>query len=104
MKGGLSGGARAAVLAVGTLLVGAGLLLLPNGAGLAPLLLGLAVLLSLVFEGRYRRIGEEDTPHGGAWQVTGETFRDEESGAWVHVWYNPRTGERRYVPVDAPPG
>ena len=97
----MSPGARTAIGVLGTVLVGIGLLLLPNGAGLGPILLGLAVLLSLVFEGRYRRIGA-DTKPGSGWETTGETFRDEESGNWVAVWYNPRSGERRYVPVEAP--
>ncbi|MBU6268119.1 MAG: hypothetical protein KGN34_11305 [Sphingomonadales bacterium] len=101
----MSPGARVAVLVLGALLVGMGLMLLPNGAGLGPMLVGLAVLLSLVFEGRYRKIGEDAQPaSGGGWQPTGETFRDEESGHWVTVWYNAHSGERRYVPVEAPLG
>lgn len=36
-------------------------------------------------------------PRGGTWQPTAERFRDDESGALVTVWFNPVTGERRYV-------
>ena len=93
---------RIAALVLGGVLVGTGLLILPNGAGLGPLLLGLVVLLTSLFEGRYRRIGSPEAPPGADWQPTGETFRDEESGQWVKVWFNPRTGERRYVAVEPP--
>ena len=94
--------ARIAVLVLGGVLVGAGLLILPDGAGLGPLLLGLVILLTSLFEGRYRRIDSAGAPAGGDWQPTGETFRDEESGHWVKVWFNPGTGERRYITVEPP--
>lgn len=100
----MSRSARIAVLLLGALLVGVGLVLLPNGAGFAPLIVGLAVLLSLVFEGRYRRIEDHRAPGGIGWQRTGETFRDEETGQWVNVWFNPGTGERRYLAIEPPLG
>ena len=31
------------------------------------------------------------------WAPTAERFRDQESGAMVTVWFNAKTGERRYV-------
>ena len=34
---------------------------------------------------------------GGNWQPTSERFLDERSGRPVTVWFNPRTGARRYV-------
>ena len=89
---------------LGSLLVGMGLIMLPNGAGIAPMVIGLAVMLSLVFEGRYRGIERDRAPTGDGWQRTGEMFRDEESGAWVNVWFNPRSGERRYVAGEPPLG
>ena len=36
-------------------------------------------------------------PRGVGWAPTAERFRDEESGAMVTVWFNEKTGERRYV-------
>ncbi|MEA3011966.1 MAG: hypothetical protein QOD42_511 [Sphingomonadales bacterium] len=42
-------------------------------------------------------------PRGGGWQPTAERFRDEESGEMVTVWFNPATGERRYVEQNASP-
>ena len=36
-------------------------------------------------------------PRGPGWAPTAERFRDTESGAMVTVWFNAKTGERRYV-------
>jgi hypothetical protein len=36
----------------------------------------------------------------GDWQPTSEKFLDEESGRPVTVWFNPKTGARRYVDAD----
>jgi hypothetical protein len=36
-------------------------------------------------------------PRGSGWAPTAERFRDQESGAMVTVWFNTKTGERRYV-------
>ncbi|MCW3847225.1 hypothetical protein OF829_08225 [Sphingomonas sp. LB-2] len=38
----------------------------------------------------------------GDWQPTSERFIDEESGRPVTVWFNPRTGARRYVDAETP--
>ena len=35
------------------------------------------------------------------WQQTDERFIDPESGQPVQVFYNPRTGERRYVAANS---
>ncbi len=53
-------------------------------------------LLGTVYERFYYR-GAPDAVLGPEWQPTAERFRDEESGALVTVWFNPATGERRYV-------
>jgi hypothetical protein len=47
-----------------------------------------------VFERVHYR-GSEATD--GDWQPTSEKFIDDESGRPVTVWFNPRTGARRYV-------
>ena len=45
-----------------------------------------------------RTLGRGATaPRGAGWEATAERFRDPESGAMVTVWFNARTGERRYV-------
>lgn len=38
----------------------------------------------------------------GAWQRTGERFRDPTTGKLVEVLYNPETGERQYREVERP--
>lgn len=37
---------------------------------------------------------------GPGWQSTGERFFDDASGLQVEVWFNPASGERRYVQQD----
>ena len=44
---------------------------------------------------RYKPLGER--PPGPAWQATGERFIDPETGKLVDVYFDPHTGERRYV-------
>jgi hypothetical protein len=62
---------------------------------------GLLVLGTLWERFYYRGSGSG----GPGWQATQERFRDEESGNLVTVWFNPATGERRYVEQGAaPPG
>ena len=102
---------RSAILAIGALFIIFGLLLQfrPDLAvalwaplrepGAGPILLGAALVLSALFEGRYRRNAPR-APDGPGWEKTGETFRDEESGQWVQVWFHAESGERRYVPAD----
>jgi hypothetical protein len=101
---------RIVLLSIGVLLILFGLLLqfrpdLAKGLlaplqqpGTGPILLGAALVLSSLFEGRYRR----PAPQGPGWEKTGEIFRDEDSGTWVQVWFHAESGERRYVPVPNP--
>jgi hypothetical protein len=90
------------MLVGGGALVLLGLVLIRWGTGIAPLLLGLLILASLLLEGRYRAASREEAPGGPDWELTGETFHDTETGQWMHVWHNRRTGERRYVPAEPP--
>ncbi|MDQ2879150.1 MAG: hypothetical protein M3R41_08765 [Pseudomonadota bacterium] len=55
-----------------------------------------AFLAGIVFE-RRRYGAAQHRPVGGAWQETAERFIDDASGRPVTVWFNPATGERRYV-------
>jgi hypothetical protein len=60
---------------------------------------GALIVGGLTFERRYRparHLGQ------GEWQATGERFVDPTSGKLMEVRYNPATGERAYVPVEAP--
>lgn len=66
--------------------------------------LPLAILPSLLILGLlierhvYKPIGAE--PPGAGWERTQEQFIDPRSGQSVAVYFNARTGERRYVAQD----
>jgi hypothetical protein len=89
---------RLLVLAVGVLLVVSGLVILlctVGGAGWPVLVMGIVVLLGTVFERwRYRTV-EDAAPVQS--QRTGESFLDPATGEPIQVYFDPRTGERRYV-------
>jgi hypothetical protein len=57
--------------------------------------LGGLIVLGTVFE-RWRYRPNNGGP-GGAWEPTGERFEDPQTGKTVRVFYDPRSGERRYV-------
>jgi hypothetical protein len=59
---------------------------------IAPALLLLGLLLERYI---YKPIRLE--PPGPGWDRTAEKFADPRTGQTVIVYYNPRTGERRYV-------
>ncbi len=44
---------------------------------------------------RYKKLGA--VPPGQGWQVTDERFVDPETAKLVTVYFNPATGERRYI-------
>ncbi|HET7675691.1 MAG TPA: hypothetical protein VFL54_09240 [Gammaproteobacteria bacterium] len=86
------------VLGVASILAGIALLLsgliVPGGYLAGE---GAIVTLALIFERwRYSR---KSNPQGAAWQPTGERFVDPGSGRLTEVRYNPKTGERAYVPA-----
>jgi len=63
---------------------------------LPPTIVAAVVLLALLFENRrYQQLAE--TRPGAPWQATDERFVDPDSGRMVTVYFNPATGERRYV-------
>jgi len=75
--------------------IGAALLLLGvTVPGLEALLAGSVVVVGIVFERRYHN---NQRPPDGRWQATGERFCDPTSGKEVEVFYDPQSGERRYV-------
>jgi hypothetical protein len=57
---------------------------------------GLVLLFALVVE-RWRYKPVTGHPAGADWVATNECFVDQESGKLVTVFYQPSTGERRYV-------
>jgi hypothetical protein len=64
------------------------------GAGAYALGLGGLIVLGTVFEGRYRSSHARPGPD---WKATGERFEDPQTGQTVQVFYDPGSGERRYV-------
>ena len=94
----------------GSLLVFAGVLVLTGmililrgvpGPGAYALGLGALIMLGTAFE-RWRYRPHDPRP-GAGWQRTGERFEDPQSGKTLEVFYDPRSGERRYV-RDSDPG
>jgi len=87
----------AGVLAlVGATLVLRGLL----GAGAYALGFAGLIVLGTVFEGRYR---SSHARPGADWKPTDERFEDPQTGQTVQVFYDPASGERRYVSDSQPP-
>jgi hypothetical protein len=56
-----------------------------------------ALLFAVICE-RWRYTKKAKDRLSTQWKKTEERFVDPESGAMTVVWFNPKTGERRYVP------
>ena len=65
--------------------------------GVWPTLIFTGLLLFGVAFERRRYGAAQRQPAHGLWQETAERFIDDESGRPVTVWFNPASGERRYV-------
>jgi hypothetical protein len=91
---------RAVLLGLGVLALGGSLIAALHGAPFPVVfwlaLIGAALVGGILFErGRYK---PTTAGHPGpGWIATGERFADPESGETVTVYYQPSTGERRYV-------
>jgi len=59
---------------------------------------GAVITIGFVFERWQYRRSHSHKP-GIGWQLTGERFVDPGSGAMTEVWFEPKTGERRYVEI-----
>ena len=82
-----------AVTAV-VLLLGLGLMLTGRQDGQVMALWGGLLLIAVLVERwRYR---STHGPLSAEWEKTEERFVDPESGVTMQVFYNPRSGERRY--------
>jgi len=78
-------------IAAGAVLIIEGL----RGPGIYLLIVAAAVCLGTLFE-RWRYRQEEARPDAH-WQRTGERFEDPHTGKPIEVFYDPGSGERRYV-------
>lgn len=73
------------------------------GAGAYALGLGALIVLGTLFE-RWRYRPHQARP-GAGWEPTGERFQDPQTGETMQVFYDARSGERRYVrDGESPPG
>lgn len=95
----MTGSARAIILGVSAVMIIGGLALEAGlGQGWPLMSLGALLAASVLLEGRYRgTVGE--TAGRSTWQRTGERELDSETGRIVEVWFDPATGERRYLPI-----
>lgn len=90
---------RAAVLLVGILMLGGGILAFARGspgAGIYLSPIGLFLLLGTAFERVLYKPASEDLP-GPGWTDTGERTIDPGTGKTIAVYFNAASGERRYV-------
>ena len=88
---------RTVVLTLAGGVAGVGVALLLTGitlAGIQALVVGGVIVIGILFERRYRN---DTRLPDGRWQPTGERFSDPTSGKDVEVFYDPQSGERRYV-------
>ena len=88
---------RAVLFAIGVVLLIAASAAAFAGWPAIPLVaFGAILTLALLFE-RYVYKPIRPDPPGPGWERTAERFIDPRSGQSVTVYFNPRTGERRYV-------
>ena len=88
-------GWRSWALAAGTIVAVCGILLWSAGGGVMLLIFGLLMMVTAALEPIYGRAGAQ--PLDRRWKATGERFVDPETGKLVAVWFDPQSGERRYV-------
>jgi hypothetical protein len=88
-------GWRGWALAAGAIVSVCGALLWSTGGGLMLLIFGVLMMVTAVLEPIYGRAGAQ--PLDRRWQTTDERFVDPETGKLVTAWFDPQSGERRYV-------
>lgn len=88
---------RTTVLIIAGVVAASGAALILTGVtlpGIQALVMGGLVVLGILFERRYRHNNQQPDSR---WEATGERFVDPTSGKHVDVYYDPSSGERRYV-------
>jgi hypothetical protein len=95
-------GARGCVVLFGVVILLAAIGGLMLGSAQAPgfpaipaLILGCVIVVTAIAEPVYGKL--TGRPRAENWRLTGEKFIDPATGKLVEVWFDPKTGERRYV-------
>jgi len=88
---------RAVLFVIGLVLLIAALAATFAGWPAIPLAAFGATLTSALLFERYVYKPIRPEPPGPGWEQTAERFIDPRSGQGVTVYFNPRTGERRYI-------
>lgn len=91
----MTGGWRGFALLAGALLGVCGIALWSIGGGPVLLIIAAVAVITAVAEPIYG--SAKGRPSGGSWRATDERFVDPETGKLVTVWFDPSSGERRYV-------
>ncbi len=90
---------RSLVVAAGVFCIACGLVALATGVwpgAIVPMIFGTLLLLGTVWERLTYKPLERSSP-GPGWVATEERFVDEDTGAMIRVWMEPKSGERRYI-------
>ena len=95
----MKSGWRGLALIAGVLLAIGGVAVWATGGGFFLLIAGAVVIVTGLLEPIYGRTVAR--PLGSDWRPTDEKFVDPETGELVTVWFDPATGERRYVSNDS---
>jgi hypothetical protein len=88
-------GSRNWALAAGALVAVCGLVLWVSGGPVMVFVFGILMMVTAALEPIYGSASAR--PLDSNWRATDERFVDPESGKLVTVWFDPQSGERRYV-------
>ena len=98
-------GARGCVVLCGAALILAGIGGMVLGSiqasgfpAIPALLLGCVIVITAIAEPVYGKLTGRP-PLSGGWQLTSEQFIDPATGKRLEVWFEPKSGARRYVEI-----